>query len=127
MSVNLVLFFKLFMWLSRDKCTRHTIYRLLRIVNVNNMAAPVKENRKRSLSDVTAFFNQNRESVVSKRTVQRTLYKHGYFRKVVRKRIRIREVNRNARLFWCRSNRHKTVDNYWGRFIFTDECKVYIR
>ena len=56
----------------------------------------VKRNRKRGLTDITALFNENRgENVtVSKRTIQRTLYKEGYFRRVVRKRIRIREVNR---------------------------------
>lgn len=84
----------------------------------------VKENRKRKLSDITALFNENRDSIVSKRTVQRSLYKQGYFRRVVRKRIRIREANRKARLSWCRGNRFKTVDNYWNRVIFSDECKV---
>lgn len=84
----------------------------------------VKENRKRKLSDITALFNENRYSIVSKRTVQRSLYKQGYFRRVVRKRIRIREANIKARLSWCRGNRFKTVDNYWNRVIFSDECKV---
>ena len=60
----------------------------------------VQENRKRSLSDVTALFNQNWESTVSKRTVQGTLYKQGYLRGIVRRRIRIREVNCKA-LSWC--------------------------
>ena len=45
-SVNLVLFLKLSVWLSRDKCVRHTISRLLHIVNVNSMAAPRKELSK---------------------------------------------------------------------------------
>lgn len=75
----------------------------------------VKENRKRTLSDITALFNENRGSIVSKRTVQRSLYKQGYFRRVVRKRIRIREANIKARLSWCRGNIFKTVDNYWNR------------
>ena len=142
------------MWLSRDRCTRHRISRLLSKVNVNNMATPrkelsndvkevivslfrsglkqqeisrrleiprttissvidhfrkrgnveniprkgkqsklddrdvrkllrsVKENRKRSLADVTALFNENRVSTVSKRTLQTTLYKQGYFRRI---------------------------------------------
>lgn len=70
----------------------------------------VKENRK--LSDITALFNENRDSIVSKRTVQRSLYKQAYFRRVVRKRIRIREANIKARLSWCRGNRFKTVDSY---------------
>ena len=93
--------------------------RLLRIV---------KQNRKRVLSDNTALFNGNRgeEGTVSKRTVQRTLYKHGYFRRVVRKRIRIHEANRKARIAWCRGNRYKTLYAYWNRVVFSDECKIDI-
>lgn len=40
----------------------------------------VKENRKRKLSDITALFNKNRNSTISKRTVQQNLFKQGYFR-----------------------------------------------
>ena len=43
----------------------------------------VKENRKKHLSSVTALLNQNRLSAVSKRTVQSTLYKQVYFRRIV--------------------------------------------
>ena len=55
--------------------------------DTRNLLRSVKENRKRSLSCVTALFNQNMVSVVSKRTVQSTLYKQEYFRRIVRKRI----------------------------------------
>ena len=84
----------------------------------------VKVNRKRSLSDITALFNQHRDSSVSKRTIQRKLYSEGYHRRVVRKRIRIREVNKKNRIYWCRGNRYKTLDNYWKRLILSDGCKV---
>ena len=60
-----------------------------------------KINRKRSLSDISLVFNQHREATVSKRTFQRKLYSEGYHRRVVRKRIKIREVNRKNRLNWC--------------------------
>ena len=68
----------------------------------------VKINKKWSLSDITALFNQHRDSSVSKRTIQRQLYSEGYHRRVVRKRIRIREVNRKNRIYWCWGNRYKT-------------------
>ena len=84
----------------------------------------VKINRKRGLSDITAIFNKHKDSTVSKRTIQRKLYSEGYHRRVVRKRIRIREVNRKNRINWCMGNRHKTLDNYWKRVIFSDERKV---
>ena len=40
MSEIFVLFLILSMWLSRDRCTRHRISRLLSKVNVNNKATP---------------------------------------------------------------------------------------
>ena len=83
-----------------------------------------KINRKRSLSDITSVFNQHREATVSKRIVQRKLYSEGYHRRVVMKRIRIREVNRKSRLSWCRGYRYKILENYWKRVILGDECKV---
>lgn len=94
--------------------------------DTRNLLRVVKQNRKRSLSDITSVFNQSRDSAVSKRTIQRKLYSEGYHRRVVRKRIRIREVNRKKRLNWCRANRRKTVDQHWKRVIFSDECKVEI-
>jgi hypothetical protein len=86
----------------------------------------VKQNRKRTLSDTTGDFNQNRNDTVSRRTVQRKLYSKGYHRRVVVKRIRIREINRKIRVNWCRTNRRRTVGHYWKRVIFSDECKVDI-
>jgi hypothetical protein len=51
---------------------------------------------------VTTRFNENRETRVSKRTVQRSLYQEGYNRRVVKKKVRIREVNRKKRVKWAR-------------------------
>ena len=92
--------------------------------NTRGILRSVKINRKRSLSDITAVFNHSKDSTVSKRTIQRKLYSEGYHRRVVRKRIRIREVNRKNRINWCRGNRYKTLNNYRKRVIFSDECKV---
>ncbi|KAH3884343.1 hypothetical protein DPMN_008321 [Dreissena polymorpha] len=85
----------------------------------------VKQNRKRTLSDITGVFNQNRNVSVSRRTVQRKLYSEGYHRHVV-KRIRTREINRKNRVNWCRTNRRRTVGHYWKRVIFSDVCEVDI-
>jgi len=86
----------------------------------------VKANRRKSLNEITNVFNQVRTLSVSKHTVQRKLYSEGYHRRVIRKYIRIREVNWKNRLAWCRANRRKTVYSYWKRVIFSDECKVDI-
>jgi hypothetical protein len=48
------------------------------------------------LKDVTTRFNENRETQVSKRTVQRSLYQEGYNRRVAKKKVRIIEVNRKT-------------------------------
>jgi hypothetical protein len=53
------------------------------------------------LKDVTTRFNENRETQVSKGTVQRSLYPKGYNRRVVKKKVRIREVNRKKRVKWA--------------------------
>ena len=155
MSVSVVLFFKLFMWLSRDKCTGHTIYPPLCIVN-DIMAASRKvfsnemkevvsslypsglkipcatityvigRFRKRGSVDNVPWKGKQANlddrdtrkllrsviekevcwisllcfirvlSAVSKRTVQKILYKQGYFRIYCNKRFRIREVNRKT-------------------------------
>jgi len=52
----------------------------------------VKNNRSTPLKKITAKFNENRNRAVSKRTVQRVLFKAGYHRRVVREVIK-RECN----------------------------------
>lgn len=92
--------------------------------DIRTLLRLVKNNRGKSLSEITAIFNENRPSIVSKRTIQRILYCNNFHRRIVKKRIQIREVNRKNRVNWCRSNRLKTVANFWKRVIFSDECKV---
>lgn len=77
----------------------------------------MKLKRKRSLSDVTNVFNQSRDSVVSKSTIQRKLYSKGYNSWVVKMCIWIRDVSRKNRLNCCRAKR-------WKRVIFSDKCEV---
>ena len=54
----------------------------------------VKVNRRDSLNDITSKFNGVRDRRVSKRTVQHHLNKHGFNKRLSRKRVVIREVNR---------------------------------
>jgi len=86
----------------------------------------VKNNRSTPLKEITAKFNENGNRAVSKRTVQWVLFKAGYHRRVVRKVIRIRKVNKRNRVAWCRGKRYLPVDGYWNRVIFSDESKVEI-
>lgn len=54
----------------------------------------VKVNRRDSLCDITSKFNALRDRGVSKRKEQYNLSKHGFNRRVSRKRVVIWEVNR---------------------------------
>jgi hypothetical protein len=49
------------------------------------------------------------ETQLSKRTVQHSLYQEGYNRRVVKKKIRIREVNRKKRVKWAREKLHSMM------------------
>jgi transposase len=54
----------------------------------------MKTNRRQTLKDVTARFNQSTGCNVSSRTVCRRLFREGYKRRVVSKKITISQVNR---------------------------------
>ena len=85
-----------------------------------------RTNRKTPLAELTNKFNQHRPSQVSKRTTQRCLYRNGYHRRVVKKKVRIREVNRKKRVNWCRGKVGWPVNGQWDKVIFTDESQVVL-
>lgn len=86
----------------------------------------VKTNRRASLSDITLKFNEQNPDPVTKRCIQHHLHKHGYNRRVCKKKVVVREVNRRKRLSWCKEKRHWTVQRHWNRVIFSDESKIVI-
>ena len=65
-------------------------------------------------------------NTLSKRTVQLHLHKNGFVRRVAKKKVVSREVNRKKRLSWCREKRKLSVDNYWKKIIFSDESKIVV-
>ena len=85
-----------------------------------------RTNRKTPLAELTNKFNQHRPSQVSKRTTKRCLYRNGYHRRVVKKKVRIREVNRKKRVNWCRGKVGWPVNGQWDKVIFTDESQVVL-
>ena len=85
----------------------------------------MKVNRRSSLSDITAKFNEENVNSVPKRTVQRHLHNHDFKRRVMKKKVVVKEGNRKKRLSWCRIKRKWTI-NDWKRVIFSDESKVMI-
>ena len=85
-----------------------------------------RSNRKTPLGDLTNKFNQHRPARVSQRTAQRCLYRQGYHRRVVKKKVRVREVNRKKRLNWCRGKTRWNVNGHWDKVIFSDESQVVL-
>ena len=100
--------------------------RLLDERDTRVLARLVRSDRKTPLKDVTTRFNENREIQVSKRTVQRSLYQEGYHRRVVKKKVRIREANRKKLVKWVRENLHRRIEGQWDRVIFSDESQVVV-
>jgi hypothetical protein len=48
------------------------------------------------------------------------------FRRVVRKKMVVREVNKKERLSWCLERRRWTVNWHWNQVIFSDESQIVI-
>jgi hypothetical protein len=85
----------------------------------------VKTNRRQTLKDVTARFNQRTSCNVSSRTVCRRLFWEGYKRRVVSKKITISQINCQRRVGFCRRKLHWRVDQ-WSHIIFSDETKIIL-
>jgi len=78
------------------------------------------------LKEICNVFNQARDRPFSQSTVRRRLYQQGFKKLTVRKRLQISDVNKRKRVEWCRGKRYNTVDTFWKRVIFSDECQVVI-
>jgi len=72
----------------------------------------VKVNRRDSLSDITSAFNDNRNTKVSRRTVQYLLGKHGFHRRVARKRVIVKYKDILEDNIWPVIVRHFPDNNY---------------
>jgi hypothetical protein len=77
------------------------------------------------LSDITAKFNEENVNSVSKHTVQHHLHNQDFKRRVMKKKVVVKEGNSKKRLSWCREKRKWKI-NDWKRDIFPDESKVTI-
>jgi hypothetical protein len=61
----------------------------------------VKKIRGKVLREITNDFNEGGVVRVHPKTIQRYLHKNKIFRRVVRKKMVVREVNKKKRLSWC--------------------------
>ena len=78
----------------------------------NALRRLVKSNRRLTLQDITAKLNECKTKTFSQKTVQREFYSEEYKRRLAKKKMVVREVNRKKRVKWCKQRRSRTVDNY---------------
>lgn len=76
------------------------------------LSRTAKRHRMKSLDEITDLFNTGIDCTFSKQTIESKLHDYGYYKRTVKKAIRIRAVNKKNRVAWCRGNLHKTVDAY---------------
>jgi transposase len=93
------------------KVTWHVEIRLLRTV---------KKNRGKFLREITNDFNEGGAVRVYPKTIQHYLHKNKIFRRVVRKKMVVREVNKKKRLSWCLERQRWTVYLHWNQVIFSE-------
>lgn len=94
--------------------------------DVSQLSRVAKQNRRRSLQDITSIINEGRGHSFCTKTVQRKLTGLGFKRRVAKKQVGVREVNKKKRVAWARERKHWTVDEVWRWWIFSDESQIVI-
>lgn len=85
----------------------------------------VKRSRGKVLKDVTDEFNVGNVKIMLAGGLCNG-HKNQIYRRVVRKRIIVKGVNRKKRLPWCLQKWRSTVNQYWRTIIFSDESRVVL-
>ena len=71
----------------------------------------VKTNRRESLIEITNKFHENIDQPVAKHAAQLHLHKHGFSRRVSKKKVVLKESNKKKWLAWSRGKRRLIVQN----------------
>ena len=100
--------------------------KLFTVRDSTELSRVVKQNRRRSLADITTKFNENKEHTFCKKTVERKIHDLGYKRRVAKKSVTVRDVNKNKRVAWARERKNWTVEREWKKWIFSDESQIVI-
>ena len=50
----------------------------------------------------------------------------GYKRRVAKKQMVVRAINRKKRINWCKERKNWTVERQWSKWIFSDECQIVL-
>src|SRR6185436_7383414 len=83
-----------------------------------------KNNRNKTLKEITDDFNTITNKPVSSRTIQRTLHQQGYSGHAAKKKPFISEINRKKRYGWCRIRKKWEME--WDSIIWSDESRFEI-
>ena len=94
--------------------------------DTNQLSRVVKQNRRRPLQDITTIINEGKDHSFCTKTVQRKLKDLGYKRRVAKKQVVVREVNKKKRVAWAKERKDWSVDAQWKKWIFSDESQIVI-
>ena len=94
--------------------------------DINQLSRVVKQNRRTPLQDITTIINEGKDHTFSAKTVQRKLTDLEYKRRVAKKQVVVREVNKKKRVAWAKERKNWTVDGEWKSWIFSDESQIVI-
>ena len=94
--------------------------------DTTQLSRVVKQNRRRPLQDITTIINEGKDHTFCTKTVQRKLNELGYRRRVAKKQVVLREVNKKKRVAWAKERKNWSVDAQWRKWIFSDESQIVI-
>lgn len=85
-----------------------------------------KKNSGKVLRELTNEFNKGGNFRVYPNSFQKILHQNKIFRRVVREKMVVREVNKIKRLSWCLERRRWTVNQNWSGVMLSDESQNVI-
>lgn len=92
----------------------------------NKLSRTVKQNRRKSLQDITSLVNEGNDHSFCTKTIQRKLSSMGFKRRAVKKKMIVRDINKKKRVSWCQERKDWSVEEEWCKWIFSDESQIVI-
>ena len=86
----------------------------------------IAANRKKPIAVVMAEFNNQSDTPISKTTFFRYCKKLRFKRRIYGKKLALGHRHRKLRLQWVRVRRGLSVEEYWKKVVFSDECTVKV-
>lgn len=90
----------------------------------NKLLRVVNENRRRTYEEITGIVNGGISHRFCIRTLKRKIQGLGYKRRVSKKKVAIRDVNKKALCKQCKERIIWTVDHDWSKRVFCDKSQI---